>query len=674
MKIGIIGTGRIAHRMAATMGELCGAVYQPKKDAAEQFAREENIPYATDEWEAFIRQVDAVYIASPHGTHEEYVRKALAAGKHVLCEKPMAFSEQACRELFALAEEKNLVLMEEMKTEDCPGFQSILADVRNGMIGEVVDVEAAFTRLTPSCLRERTDAAFGGSFTELVSYGMLPVFRLLGCNYDDVRFVSRYDWNGLDLYTKAFFIYGEGRHTKTATVKTGLGVKSEGQLLISGTNGYILVPSPWWLTRYYEIHYEDPNRVVRRKAPYEGTGLQYRLAAFLKRMESLWIDALASQLKQIETAPDDSLSGDGTPQMERTSDAGVIQKLQELRYMASDVSSESTGISKDVSFESTGISEEEAVARASVFEKFLQENEPIRESMQREKKAALERIPKPVIWAHRGMSLQYPENTLEAFRAAAELGPALAGIETDVQLSKDGVVMIFHDETLDRVTDTKGNLRDFTFDELRRVKIMRHDGMWAQIPTLEEVLALLKPYCEKNGLRLNIELKTSVYRYEGIEEKTLKIVRKFGMQKYVVYSSFLMDSIRLMKELDPEAETGMLASSLTDCIRGADQAHADSLHPWVYGMDVSVPARYRGEGHAVRVWGGMEPLYVENKTLVTETHMDEAVLNGVTDIITNVPELYLDNNRLISASDEEVFAAYGEVMKRNKYVYEELAK
>ncbi|MEE8836420.1 MAG: glycerophosphodiester phosphodiesterase family protein [Eubacteriales bacterium] len=583
MKIGIIGTGRIAHRMAATMGELCGAVYQPKKDSAEQFAREEYIPYATNEWEAFVRRVDAVYIASPHETHEEYIRKAISAGKHVLCEKPMAFSEESCRELFALAEANNLVLMEEMKTEDCPGFQRILADIRNGMIGEIVDVEAAFTKLTPSCLRERTDTAFGGSFTELGSYGMLPVFRLLGCNYDDVRFVSRYDWNGLDLYTKAFFTYGEGRHTKTATVKTGLGVKSEGQLLISGTSGYILVPSPWWLTRYYEIHYEDPNRVICRKAPYEGTGLQYRLGAFLRRIN--------------------------------------IRMMDEL----------------DVS---TGISEEEAATRASVFEKFLQENKPIRERMQRDKKAALERISKPVIWAHRGLSLRFQENTLEAFKAAAELGPSLGGIETDVQLSKDGVVMIFHDETLDRVTDTKGNLRDFTFEELRRVKIRRHDGTYAQIPTLEEVLTLLKPYCEKNGLRLNIELKTSVYRYEGIEEKTLDIVRRFGMQKYVVYSSFLMDSIRLMKELDPEAETGMLASTLTDCIRGADQAHADSLHPWVYGMDVPVPARYQGEGHAVRAWGGMEPLYVENKTQVTETHMDEAVLNGVTDIITNVPEQY----------------------------------
>ena len=624
--------------MAAVMGELCEAVYQPKKDSAEKFAMEEKISFASDDWESFAQRVDAVYIASPHGTHEAYVRRALLAGKHVLCEKPMAFTEQSCRELFAMARERNLVLMEEMKTEDCPGFKSVLSDVGSGIIGKVTDVEAAFTRLTPSCFRERTDIDFGGSFTELGSYGMLPIFRILGTKYDDVRFISRYDWNGLDLYTRAIFTYGEGLHTKMATVKTGLGVKSEGQLLISGTSGYILVPSPWWLTKYYEIHFEDPNRVIRRKASYEGTGLQYRLRAFLAR-----IAAADASTQNADADPSKRMtSADASTQ---NADADPLKRMTvtdtSMRADAEKISEEGKTV---VSLAGERIEEEEAVARASVFEKFLRENKIPREKMQERKKTALAHIPRPVIWAHRGMSLQYPENTLEAFRAAAELGPALGGIETDVQLSKDGVVMIFHDETLDRVTDTKGNLRDFTFEELRRVKIMRHDGTFTQIPTLEEVLALLKPYCEKNGLRLNLELKTSVYRYEGIEKKTLEIVRKYGMEKYVLYSSFLMDSIRQIKELNPKAETAMLATYLTDCIRGADQAHADSLHPWIYGLNVPVPERYRGQGHEVRAWGGMEPLYVENTMQVTEKHMDEAVLNGITDIITNVPEVYTVNN------------------------------
>ena len=351
MRIGIIGTGRIAHRMAAVMGELCEAVYQPKKDSAEKFAMEEKISFASDDWESFAQRVDAVYIASPHGTHEAYVRRALLAGKHVLCEKPMAFTEQSCRELFAMARERNLVLMEEMKTEDCPGFKSVLSDVGSGIIGEVTDVEAAFTRLTPSCFRERTDIDFGGSFTELGSYGMLPIFRILGTGYDDVRFISRYDWNGLDLYTKAIFTYGEGRFTKTATVKTGLGVKSEGQLLISGTDGYILVPSPWWLTKYYEIHFEDPNRIIRRNAVYEGSGLQYRLQTFLER-----------------------ITGTATLEEQDGNDQRGWNRISSGEDMEA----------------SSRISEEEAVARASVFEKFLRENREMRMNLRKQKGAALE--------------------------------------------------------------------------------------------------------------------------------------------------------------------------------------------------------------------------------------------------------------------------------------------
>lgn len=241
--------------------------------------------------------------------------------------------------------------MEEMKTEDCPGFKSVLSDVGSGIIGEVTDVEAAFTRLTPSCFRERTDIDFGGSFTELGSYGMLPIFRILGTGYDDVRFISRYDWNGLDLYTKAILTYGEGRFTQTATVKTGLGVKSEGQLLISGTDGYILVPSPWWLTKYYEIHFEDPNRIIRRNAVYEGSGLQYRLQTFLER-----------------------ITGTSTSEEQDGNDRRGWNRIP-------------SGEDMEVS---SRISEEEAVARASVFEKFLRENRKMRMNLRKQTGAALE--------------------------------------------------------------------------------------------------------------------------------------------------------------------------------------------------------------------------------------------------------------------------------------------
>lgn len=124
---------------------------------------------------------------------------------------------------------------------------------------------------------------YNGSFLEFGSYVCMPVFELLGCDYDDVRFHSMRAVNGVDAYTKAVFSFGG----KSAEVKTGLGVKTEGQLLISGTNGYILAKSPWWLTKEFEIRYEDPNKKEVYKYAYEGSGLQYELKKFINNVNNI---------------------------------------------------------------------------------------------------------------------------------------------------------------------------------------------------------------------------------------------------------------------------------------------------------------------------------------------------------------------------------------------------
>ncbi len=553
IRLGVIGTGRIAGRFVQSVGNVrfleITAVYNVRRSSAERFAEAQGLNKAFDDMADFLSEVDAVYIASPHETHVDYARTALEACKHVLCEKPMSFSKSDAEELYKLAEENNLILLEALKTGYCEGFQKMMMEAHSGRIGAVRDIEAAFTKLEGRNTRELTDVKYGGSFLELGSYNMLPIFRLYGTDYKDVHFYSTYAENGLDLYTKAVFDYGDGRF---ATAKCGLGVKSEGQILISGTNGYILGPAPWWLTKHFDVRYEDPNRNESHDAVYEGSGLQYEAEAFVRHVRSITRDDESSAAER-----------------------AVLKK--------------------------------ETIARASVMDLFLKENAERRRKVEEE----LQELPEVKVWAHRGMSMQYPENTLEAFRAAAELGADLAGIETDVQLSKDGEVVVFHDETLDRVTDHKGYLRDYTLSELKSTKIMKRDGSHTTIPTLDELLDLLKPYMEKNGLLLNIELKTSVYRYPGLEEKALDIVRKHGVEKYIVWSSFLMESIKYMKELDPTAKTGMLASRLSDCIKGADEAKAEALHPSCYALDTEVPERYRGGDHAVRAWGGQEPLYVQ---------------------------------------------------------------
>ena len=284
IRLGVIGTGRIAHRLPPeaklVSGVIITSVYNPHEGSAEKFAEEFELQAAYTELQPFLDSVDAVYIASPHETHYEYSMAAMKAGKHVLCEKPLSLHKAEAKKLFAYARKHNLVMMEGLKTAFCPGFEQIMGIAQSGQIGEIRDVEACFTRLTHPAMREMTDIETGGSFTELSTYGMLPIFKIFGTQYKDLRFESVKGENGLDLYTKAYFTYDKG----FGLIKSGLGVKSEGQLIIAGTGGYILAKSPWWLTQSFEVRYEDPNKKDEHFVVFLGTGLRYEVNNFIGRI------------------------------------------------------------------------------------------------------------------------------------------------------------------------------------------------------------------------------------------------------------------------------------------------------------------------------------------------------------------------------------------------------
>lgn len=231
IRLGIIGTGRIASRMIPEVKYVSGintdAVYNPHIDSARRFAEQFELNKCMDDLEEFYAEIDAVYIASPHQTHYEYIKSALSHRKHVLCEKPMVLRREQAKEVFRMAEENRVVLMEAVKTAYCPGFNQLLSIVRSGAIGSVRDVEACFTKLENPLSRELTDKSYGGSFTELGSYTILPVLKILGKDFKELEFRSHLAANGLDIYTKAYFTY----ENALAASKNGLGVKSEGQLL-----------------------------------------------------------------------------------------------------------------------------------------------------------------------------------------------------------------------------------------------------------------------------------------------------------------------------------------------------------------------------------------------------------------------------------------------------------
>ena len=238
------------------------------------------------------------------------------------------------------------------------------------------------------------------------------------------------------------------------------------------------------------------------------------------------------------------------------------------------------------------------------------------------------------IWAHRGCSQRYPENTLLAFKKAVEI-KNLTGIELDIQLTRDGQMVVIHDERVDRTTEGIGCVKDYTLTELKRLHIYADEAPSQFIPTMDEVFDVMEKGI-KTGMKLNIELKTGVCPYPGIEEKIVELVYKRGFQKSVVYSSFSALSLERIRKLDPAAETGVLDSRVSDCLYKAAALGADALHPFWRGMDLPVQ---RLKGRTVRAWLSGH-LYPERPT-GTVLDMGPLENQGITDIFLNEPERYL---------------------------------
>lgn len=278
-RIGVIGSGRIAHRFVPETKVVNAAevvaVLNPQKEKAEDFAKKHNLEAYT-EFEDFIQKVDAVYIASPHMSHYNYAKQSLHFGKHVLCEIPFVLSKEQALELYRLAEEKNLVLMEASKTAYCPAFGHIVTLVKSGIIGDVVDVKASLSKMVPPPTRELDAMQAGGAMTEHAPLTLMAIIKLLGIDWKDVNFHSRME-NGVDIYTKGVLNYPHA----TSSFTLGIGVKTEGNLVISGTKGYIYVPAPWWLTDFFEVRYEDQTKNKKYFYSYDGEGLRYEIQEWM---------------------------------------------------------------------------------------------------------------------------------------------------------------------------------------------------------------------------------------------------------------------------------------------------------------------------------------------------------------------------------------------------------
>lgn len=248
------------------------------------------LPIVTNNYDELIAAVDAVYIISRPKLHYEQVKKALSAGKHVLVESPVAISKTECEELFSLAKKNNCVLSEGIKTAYSTAYSRMMLLAKSGRIGEVISVDASCTSI-----KEITSGTNSIHWNSIGAWGptaMLPVFQMFGVGYCMKHIIVRYadEENKYDDFTKIDFVYPHA----TASIKVGQGVKSEGELVISGTKGYIYIPAPWWKTDYFEIRYENPADNMRYFYQLDGEGIRYEIVAFVNSIESgkenLYID------------------------------------------------------------------------------------------------------------------------------------------------------------------------------------------------------------------------------------------------------------------------------------------------------------------------------------------------------------------------------------------------
>jgi len=263
-----------------------------------------HLPVITDKLEELLNISDAIYIVSHPSKHYKQAKSALLADKHVLCESPICISVKEYDELQTIADERNLVLADSLKTAYATAYNRMLLLVKSGIIGEVKSVDTICTSL--SDLERHSGKPTPNTWNSICAWGptaLLPIFQLLGTEYASKQVTSHLIAENFDIFTKIAFVYPNA----VASLKVGKGVKSEGELIISGTKGYIYVPAPWWKTDYFEVRYENPTDNKRYFYQLDGEGIRYEIVSFLKAIQKgrsmLYVEKEYSRAitKEIET-------------------------------------------------------------------------------------------------------------------------------------------------------------------------------------------------------------------------------------------------------------------------------------------------------------------------------------------------------------------------------------
>lgn len=286
ISLGLVGDSQFINKVEAECGYVNGihAVGICTQSISTMSSSIKGLKLITNSYEELLNVVDAVYIRSQPSEHYSQIKKALNAGKHVLCESPITLNRYECEELLQLAKIKGLVLMEAIKTAYATAYLRLLLLIKGGKIGAVVSIDATCTSL--QIIDKENSLDIKREWNGICEWGptaLLPVFQVLGCEYLNKRITAKFydEKNKYDSFVKINFDYSDA----VASIKVGNGIKSEGELIISGTEGYIYVPAPWWKTDYFEIRYENSTENKRYFYQLEGEGIRYELVEFARAVE-----------------------------------------------------------------------------------------------------------------------------------------------------------------------------------------------------------------------------------------------------------------------------------------------------------------------------------------------------------------------------------------------------
>ena len=287
LRIGLVGNSGILNKFERESHFVNGVTISGlySTDVSELSEEMKSKYGITDNLEDLFSISDAVYIVSHPSKHYEQIKRALLAGKHVLCESPITTNIAEYEELRLIAKQRNLQLMDSIKTAYSTAYNRMLVLAKSGKIGNIVSVDSICTSLSDLEKKTTDGTNLNEVWNSICAWGptaMLPIFQLLGTGYIDKQLSSLLIAKDFDSFSKAALVYSNA----VASFKVGKGVKSEGELIVSGTKAYIYVPSPWWKTDYFEIRYENPANNKRYFYQLDGEGIRYEILSFLKMIRT----------------------------------------------------------------------------------------------------------------------------------------------------------------------------------------------------------------------------------------------------------------------------------------------------------------------------------------------------------------------------------------------------